>query len=77
MHDGVKTITVRDEGSASRYAPVLVQGVPAYGIVDTAADITIIGGSLFRKVATVARLKKRNLKPADIIMISDCSSWMD
>ena len=55
--DGVKTITVRDEGSASRYAPVLVQGVPAYGIVDTAADITIIGGSLFRKVATVAQFK--------------------
>ena len=64
---GVKIITVRDEGSASRCAPVLVQGVPVYGIVETTADITIIAGSLFRKVATVARLKKKNLKPADKI----------
>ena len=29
-----------------------------YGIVDTWADITIIGSKLFRKVAAVARLKK-------------------
>ena len=60
-------IRVQDEGSKPRCARVLVQGVPAYGIVDTAADITIIGGDLFRKVASVARLKKKNLnlKPAD------------
>ena len=43
--DEVKTIRVRDEGSAAKCVPVLVQGVPAYGIVDTAADITIIGGN--------------------------------
>ena len=46
---------------AVKCVPVLVLGVPAYGIVDTAADITIIGGRLFHKVASVARLKKRNL----------------
>ena len=63
----VKTIRVQDEGSKPRCARVLVQGVPAYGIVDTAADITIIGGNLFRKVASVAHLKKKNLKPADKI----------
>ena len=44
---------------------VLIQGVPVYGIIDTAADITIIGDQLFRKVASVARLKKKHLKPAD------------
>jgi len=39
---------------------------PAYGIVDTAADITIIEGKLFRKVvASVARLKNWNLIPPD------------
>ena len=61
----VKSIRVSDEGSKARCARVLVQGVPAYGIIDTAADITIIGGNLFRKVASVAQLKKKNLKPAD------------
>lgn len=44
---------------------VELQGVPVYGLVDNGADISIIGGSLFRKVATVARLKKRNFKTAD------------
>jgi len=63
--DEVKTIRVRDKGSAAKCVPVLVQGVPAYGIVDTAADITIIGGRLFSKVASVARLRKKNLKPSD------------
>ena len=41
------------------------KGVPAYGIVDTGADITIIGGELFKKVAAVARLKKKDFKEAD------------
>ena len=63
--DEVKAIRIRDDGSSPKCVPVLVQGVPAYGIVDTAADITIMGGRLFRKVASVARLKKRNLKPSD------------
>ena len=44
-----------------------MQGVPAYGIVDTAANIMIIGGKIFKKVASVACLKKKNLKPADKI----------
>ena len=63
----VRAIRVQDKGSKPRCARVLVQGVPAYGIIDTAADITIIGGNLFRKVASVARLKKKDLKPADKI----------
>jgi len=43
----------------------LIQGVPAYGIIDTAADITIIGGQLFCKVASVVHLKKKHFKHAD------------
>ena len=61
----VKVVRVPDEGSKSQCAHVEVQGVPAYGIKDTAADITIIGGRLFKKIATIARLKKKNLKPPD------------
>lgn len=42
-----------------------IQGIPAYGVLDSGADITIIGGELFKKVASGARLKKRNFKKAD------------
>ena len=61
----VKIIRVSDEGSKSQCAYVRLQGVPAYGIIDTAADITIVGGRLFKKIATIARLKKKNLKPPE------------
>lgn len=44
---------------------VQVQGEPAFGIIDTEADITIIGGNLFKRVATIACLKKRDFKRAD------------
>ena len=39
--------------------------MPAQGIVDSGADITIIGGELFRIVAAVARLRKKDLKKPD------------
>ena len=45
----VKAIRVQDEASKPRCARVLVQRVPAYGIIDTAADNTIMGGNLFVK----------------------------
>ena len=63
----VKAIRVQDEASKPCCERILAQGVPAYGIIDTAADITIIGGNLFRKLASVACLKKKSLKPADKI----------
>ena len=59
------SVRIQDSGSAVKCAKVLIQGVPAYGLVDTGADITIIGGSLFQKVATVARLRRRDFKKAD------------
>lgn len=36
-----------------------------YGIIDSRADITIIGGDLFCKVATAVRLKKKDMKQPD------------
>ena len=56
---------VNDEGSQTVCAKVEIAGVPAYGIIDSGADITILGGKLFKKVAAVARLKKKHLKEAD------------
>ena len=45
----------------------MVQGVPAYRVLGSDADITIIGSTLFLKVAAAARLKKRDLKKPDKI----------
>ena len=61
----VRIVRVHDEGSQPRCAPVQVQGIPGYGIIDSGADITIISGGLFRKVATAARLRKKDLQPPD------------
>ena len=35
------------------------------GVIDTAADITIMGGEMFKKVAAVAKLHNKDFKPAD------------
>ena len=61
----VNSVRITDKGSVTQCVKVRVQGVPVYGLIDSGADITILGGSLFKKVATVARLKKRNFMKAD------------
>ena len=61
----VKRVMVTDQGSRPQIACVDVQGVPADGVIDTAADITIMGGKLFALVATSARLRKKDFKPPD------------
>ena len=63
----VNVVRVNDRGSKPQFAEALIQGVPATGVIDTGADITIIGGELFQKVAAAARLKKRDFKRADKI----------
>ena len=63
--EGVKQICVVDSGSCPQLARVDIHGVPADGIVDTAADITIMGGKLFALVASAARLKKKNFRKPD------------
>ena len=56
---------MNDHGSKPRYANVSVAGVLATGVIDTGADITIINGALFAKVASAARLKKKDFQKAD------------
>ena len=58
----VRKVRVNYRGSQPQYAPVLLQGVPAHGVIDSSADITIVGGDLFRKVAW---LKGSQLKRVD------------
>ena len=61
----VSVVEVRDHGSHPQCARVEIQGVPVFGVIDSGADITIIGGNLLRRVASVAKLRKKDLKPAD------------
>lgn len=56
---------VSNSGSCSQLARVDIYGVPADDIVNTTADITIMGGKLFALVAATARLKKRNFQKPD------------
>eukprot|EP00731_Ephydatia_muelleri_P016088 Em0009g512a len=63
--DGVRKIKVTDSGSKTHCVRLEVQKVPVYGIIDSGSDITIIGSSLFKRVAVVARLKKGSLMTAD------------
>ena len=58
-------VRVTGKGSHAHCTRVEVQGIPMYGIVDSGADITIIGGALFKRVTTIAQLRKRDFKPPD------------
>ena len=63
LEEDIKQVRVSDEGSRPQFVRVNVQGVPMLGVVDTGADITIINGPMFKRVAAVARLHKRDLRP--------------
>ena len=61
----VRQVRINDEGSRPQFVRVGVQGVPMNGVVDTGADITIINGPMFKRVAAAARLRKRDFKAPD------------
>ena len=61
----VDMVRVQDEGSRPKCARVDVNGVPVYGVIDSGSGITIMCGTLLRKVALVAKLCKKDLKPPD------------
>ena len=45
-----RLVRVKDQGSHPQYVKVEIHSVPVEGIIDSGADITIIGGGLFRKL---------------------------
>ena len=45
---------MQDKGSKPRTVTVDLQGVPVKGVIDSGADITIMGAEVFKKVASVA-----------------------
>ena len=48
--DTVRQIKIADQGSEAQSIRVEIHGVPAHGIIDTAVDITIMGGKLFKEM---------------------------
>jgi hypothetical protein len=44
----VKTVRIQDKGSKPREVLVDVQGVPATGVIDSGADITIMRAELLK-----------------------------
>ena len=62
---GVKQVRVQDRGSKPWCTQVQTQGVKAWGIMDSGADITIMGKDLFKTIATLHCLKKKDFKPPD------------
>ena len=54
-----------DTGSCCLLTHVNILSVLAYGVVDTAADITIMSGKLIATVAAAARLKKKDFRKPD------------
>lgn len=54
----VRLVQVPDRGSQPRCAPVVIGGVEAMGVIDTGADITIIGKRLFLAIMAARKLKK-------------------
>ena len=65
----VSAVRVGDQGSKPQYVNVTIHGVPTLGIMDTGADITIMGGKLFKKISNFVRLKKNDFKKPDCIPI--------
>ena len=63
----VRLVTIKDQGRKPQGARVLIRGVAAWGVVDSGADITIIGKELFKQVASVCKLKRRDFKKPDRI----------
>ena len=76
----VDTVRVSDKGSKPQYVNVQVQGVPTSGILDTGADITIMGGKLFKKIAVAAKLRKKTSKKQivfPVLMMENTLSFME
>jgi len=62
---GVKEIRIPDRSSQPQTVGLVVGGVLMDGVVDSGSDITIIGKEMFKKVASVAKLRKKDFKSPD------------
>ena len=63
----VRQVRIEDKCSVPKCVSMLLQGVAATDLIDSGADITIMGGELFKKIAALAKLRKWDFKKADKI----------
>ena len=49
-------VCIKYEGSQPQCVRVELQGVPVYGVVDSWADVTIVGCKLLCKVSAIIKL---------------------
>ena len=61
----VTEVRVSDQESCPQLVWVVIAGVPVEGVIDAAADITIIGAETLKCIASVVRLKRCDHKPVD------------
>ena len=69
-HSIVNVVRIRATGSRPRCVKVEVQGISMYGIVDSGADITIMGGEMLKRSAREARLKRRHFQKPDQVPLT-------
>lgn len=67
--DEVCKVCVPDRETRPCRATVLVQDIPAKGLINTGADITIMGREPFKKVAPVAQPHKCDFKQPDKVPV--------
>jgi len=60
-------VRIEDKGSRPRKVTMPIQGIPAQGVIDSGADITIINADLFKNIATAVELRKRAFKQPDMV----------
>ena len=63
--DRLQAVRIVDRGSRPQQVPVLLEGVPVLGVVDSGADITIMSKNLLERVAAAAKLTKNRLRGVD------------
>ena len=56
--EGVRLVRVEDRKSRPRTVIIDMHRVPARGMMDSEADITIRGAEVFKKIVSVANLRK-------------------
>ena len=67
----VSTVHIEDMGSRPRKVTVTstVQGIPARGVIDSDADITIINADLYKNIEATAKLRKKAIKQPDKVPV--------
>ena len=76
----VDIVRVSNKDSKPQYVNIEVQGVSISDIIDARADITLMSGELFKKVAAAARLRRKTSRRQTmslILMMGNSLNYME